>query len=235
MISACAQALDPGVLAIATMRFVGAPVDAHAQAQTGIIVGRVTDARSGDAGRGSDASGRRHAPRRASPVRTAGIASSNVPAGTRSIVGRAASAIRRIGRRSPSRPAPRSRTTSRCTPSAVALDQIVVTGTAGETERRSVGNAVSTIDAVDRDGEVSAPDIANLLNGRARRASTFEPISGRLGAGPSIQIRGPSSIGLDEQSARSTSTAFASTTRPDSGRPASRAVSARRAPRSRAG
>ncbi len=36
-------------LAIATMRFVGAPVDAHAQAQPGIIVGRVTDARSGDA------------------------------------------------------------------------------------------------------------------------------------------------------------------------------------------
>jgi len=36
-------------LAIATMRFVGAPVDAHAQAQPGIVVGRVTDARSGDA------------------------------------------------------------------------------------------------------------------------------------------------------------------------------------------
>ncbi len=80
-------------------------------------------------------------------------------------------------------------------PSAVALDQIVVTGTAGETERRSVGNAVSTIDASTEMAKGSPPDIANLLRSRAAGVD-IQPISGRIGTGPSIQIRGPSSIGL---------------------------------------
>ena len=37
---------------------------------------------------------------------------------------------------------------------AVALDQVVVTGTAGGEQRRSIGNAVSTIDAIDGAGQV---------------------------------------------------------------------------------
>ena len=72
-------------LAIATMRFVGAPVDAHAQAQTGTIVGRVTDARRATRSRERvfRSKARASAP---SPARTAGIASSACRAGTRSIL-----------------------------------------------------------------------------------------------------------------------------------------------------
>ena len=44
------------------------------------------------------------------------------------------------------------------------------------------------------------PDVANLLRSRAPGVD-IQPISGRIGTGPSIQIRGPSSIGLVEQSA----------------------------------
>ena len=62
-------------------------------------------------------------------------------------------------------------------------------------ERRSIGNAVSTIDASDEMSKASPPDLANLLRSRAAGVD-IQPISGRIGAGPTIQIRGPSSIGL---------------------------------------
>src|SRR5262249_56835770 len=72
---------------------------------------------------------------------------------------------------------------------------IVITGTAGETERKAIGNAVSTIDATTEMQKASPPDLANLLRSRATGVD-IQPISGRIGTGPSIQIRGPSSIGL---------------------------------------
>jgi TonB-linked SusC/RagA family outer membrane protein len=81
-------------------------------------------------------------------------------------------------------------------PSPVALDQIVVTGTAGATERRAIGNAVSSISAVDALEKSAAPDIATLLNARAPGV-TIIPRSGRLGAGPAINIRGRSSLSLE--------------------------------------
>ena len=158
-------------LAIATMRFVGAPVDAYAQAQTGIVVGRVTDARIGRRGRGSESAGRRHAPRRGHrsgrPVshrRRADRHANDRRAAARLFVESAgghvaagATVTHEVG----------------LAPSAVSLDQIVVTGTAGDAERRSIGNAVSTIDASTEMAKASPPDIANLLRSRARRASTF--------------------------------------------------------------
>ncbi len=79
--------------------------------------------------------------------------------------------------------------------SAVALDQIVVTGTAGATEKRAIGNAVATIDATAELDKSAAPDLSNLLRSRTAGVD-IQPTAGRVGAGPSIQIRGPSSIGL---------------------------------------
>jgi TonB-linked SusC/RagA family outer membrane protein len=180
-------------LAIATLRFVGVPVDAHAQAQPGIIVGRVTDARTGDAvgGASLQVEGTRLG---AVTGQDGRYRIAGVPSGTRSIL------VLRLGYSS-NRQAVTVAAGATVThevglaPSAVALDQIVVTGTAGETERRSVGNAVSTIDASTEMAKGSPPDIANLLRSRAAGVD-IQPISGRLGTGPSIQIRGPSSIGL---------------------------------------
>ncbi|MCC6927652.1 MAG: SusC/RagA family TonB-linked outer membrane protein [Gemmatimonadaceae bacterium] len=80
--------------------------------------------------------------------------------------------------------------------SAIALDQVVVTGTAGAQEKRSIGNAVTTISASEELAKSAAPNLGALLNARATGV-TILPRSGRLGAGPSIQIRGRASLSLE--------------------------------------
>lgn len=80
---------------------------------------------------------------------------------------------------------------------ATSLDQVVVTGTAGAERQRSIGNAVSSINnAPDVLAKSAAPDLGKLLNSRAPGVVVV-PNSGRLGAGPNIQIRGRSSLSLD--------------------------------------
>jgi TonB-linked SusC/RagA family outer membrane protein len=79
--------------------------------------------------------------------------------------------------------------------SATMLDQVVVTGTAGGELRRSIGNAVATVDASDMLAKSAATNLSSLLNARAPGINIV-PTSGRVGAGPAIQIRGRSSIGL---------------------------------------
>ena len=78
---------------------------------------------------------------------------------------------------------------------ATSLDEMIVTGTAGVQERREIGNAVSTINAEDQLSKSRAPDLGSLLNARAAGVSVVQS-TGRLGAGPNIQIRGASSLGL---------------------------------------
>jgi len=79
---------------------------------------------------------------------------------------------------------------------AISLDQVIVTGTAGAEQRRSIGNAVSTISAEDAISKSAAQSISTLIGARAPGV-TIAPGTGRLGSGPAIQIRGRSSIGLD--------------------------------------
>ena len=78
---------------------------------------------------------------------------------------------------------------------ATSLNQIVVTGTAGSQEKRSVGNVVSIIDAPERLSESQAPDLGDLLSGSAPGVNILNS-TGRLGAGPNIEIRGVSSLSL---------------------------------------
>lgn len=78
----------------------------------------------------------------------------------------------------------------------ISLDQVIVTGTAGAEQRRSIGNAVSTIRADDAISKSAAQSISTLIGARAPGV-TIAPGTGRLGSGPAIQIRGRSSIGLD--------------------------------------
>jgi hypothetical protein len=181
-------------ITLGTTLLLTAPSIAAGQAtQTASIIGRVTDARTSDPVPGATI--------QVEGTRLAGIAGSdgryriaNVPAGAHSLV------VLRLGyassRRSVTVIAGQDLTVEfGLQASAVSLDQVVVTGTAGETEKRSIGNAVSTIDATAEMQKASAPDIANLLRSRAAGVD-IQPISGRIGTGPSIQIRGPSSIGL---------------------------------------
>ena len=82
--------------------------------------------------------------------------------------------------------------------SSVQLDEIVVTGQPGETERRAVGNAIATIDAADALERSGTGEIANLVNGRAPGVTVI-PGTGRAGAGPTITVRGLGSLSLNSQ------------------------------------
>jgi len=79
---------------------------------------------------------------------------------------------------------------------AISLDQVIVTGTAGSEQRRSIGNAVSTINAEEAISKSAAQSVSTLIGARAPGV-VIAPGTGRLGSGPAIQIRGRSSIGLD--------------------------------------
>ena len=79
---------------------------------------------------------------------------------------------------------------------ATSLDQVVVTGTAGEQSRREIGNAISTINAADELSKSGASNLTSLLNARASGVSIGQT-TGRLGSAPNIQIRGVSSLGLN--------------------------------------
>ena len=78
----------------------------------------------------------------------------------------------------------------------VALDQLIVTGTAGEVERRAIGNSVTTLDAERQLELAPAPDVTSLINGRAPGVLVM-PGSGQVGAGPTIRARGVKSFSLN--------------------------------------
>src|SRR5689334_16037240 len=81
-------------------------------------------------------------------------------------------------------------------PTAVQLDQVVVTGTAGQARRREVGNAISAVQVTETP-EVKT-DASSLLQGRIAGASV-ELSTGSTGAGASIRLRGNTSVALSNQ------------------------------------
>ena len=166
----------------------------EARAQGGTITGQVTDGntRQGIAGTVVQIEGTSLG---ANTGQDGRYRISNVPAGRHTII------ARRIGYV----PARQSLTISGglsttvdflLQATATSLDQVVITGTAGEQSRREIGNAVSTISAADELSKSAAPNLSSLLNARASGVSIAQT-TGRLGSGPSIQIRGVSSIGLN--------------------------------------
>ena len=178
-------------LALAMLLFV--LPDAAAQAQNGSVVGRVLAARTTQPlasvtieiegtrlGAVTDGDGRFRIP--------------NVPTGSRTIV------ARRIGygqaRQTVNVEVDRPTTADfelQATP--IALDQVVITGTGGSGERlRTIGSSVATINAPQAVQLAAPPTLGSLLNARAP-GLLINLSSGRLGAGPSITIRGRSSIG----------------------------------------
>jgi TonB-linked SusC/RagA family outer membrane protein len=77
---------------------------------------------------------------------------------------------------------------------AIALEGVVVTGTAGSARRREVGNSVSQINAAQLD---NAPivDVSDMLMARATGV-TVQMNSGQVGVGSSIRLRGNNSIAM---------------------------------------
>ncbi|MGH7629995.1 MAG: TonB-dependent receptor domain-containing protein [Gemmatimonadales bacterium] len=79
---------------------------------------------------------------------------------------------------------------------AVALDELIVTGTVGEVERRAIGNSVTKVDVARQLALAPVPDLTSLINGRAPGVVVI-PGSGQVGAGPTIRIRGARSFSLN--------------------------------------
>jgi TonB-linked SusC/RagA family outer membrane protein len=79
-----------------------------------------------------------------------------------------------------------------------SLEEVIVTGTPGGEQRRTLGNAVAVIDASTALERSAAPTLTALLNARAPGA-IITPGTGRIGAGPTIQVRGRSTLSLSSE------------------------------------
>jgi TonB-dependent starch-binding outer membrane protein SusC len=80
--------------------------------------------------------------------------------------------------------------------SAVSLDQVVVTGTAGAARKREVGNAISQVSTADLP-EVPT-NVSNLLAGRVAGVQ-ISGGTGNSGSGSAIRLRGATSLALSNQ------------------------------------
>lgn len=78
---------------------------------------------------------------------------------------------------------------------ALDLDEIIVTGTPGGTQRRAIGNVVERIDASRLVESAPAVNVEQLIGGRSPGV-TVRPSPGMVGTGTSINIRGVSSLSL---------------------------------------
>ncbi|HEX3160060.1 MAG TPA: TonB-dependent receptor plug domain-containing protein, partial [Gemmatimonadaceae bacterium] len=77
-------------------------------------------------------------------------------------------------------------------PTATQLSQVVVTGTAGAVERRTVGNSITQIDVADLTEKNSIMNVSEILQGKSPGVSIL-PGSGASGTAGEIRIRGAGS------------------------------------------
>ena len=78
---------------------------------------------------------------------------------------------------------------------AVELNQVVVTGTAGATQKRELGTSVATVNAADVVAQAGVPSVETLLNGRAPGVVVL-PGTGQVGAGSQVRVRGIGTFSL---------------------------------------
>ncbi len=78
---------------------------------------------------------------------------------------------------------------------ALGLDEIIVTGTPGGTQRRAIGNAVTAVQASEVAQTVAVAGLQDLLSGRSPGVQ-FTRVSGNVGTGSGIDIRGVGSFSL---------------------------------------
>lgn len=79
---------------------------------------------------------------------------------------------------------------------ALLLDEIVVTGTPGQAQRRSIGNVVESVDATEVVESSSIENVQQLLSQRVPGMMQL-PSAGQVGTGSPIRIRGLSSMSLE--------------------------------------
>ena len=76
-----------------------------------------------------------------------------------------------------------------------SLEAVVVTGTPGATEKRAIGNAVSTVNAAEVTQIAPVTNMQQLLNGRTPGLVVL-PTSGAVGTGSQVRVRGDASFSL---------------------------------------
>jgi TonB-dependent starch-binding outer membrane protein SusC len=81
----------------------------------------------------------------------------------------------------------------RMTVSAVAIDEIVVTGVAGATSRRTLGNSITTVNAAQMAEQTAITSLTELLQSKTPGVQILTN-SGTLGTAADIRIRGASSL-----------------------------------------
>jgi len=74
-----------------------------------------------------------------------------------------------------------------------ALDQVVVTGTGGDSEKRVLGNSITSLDVADISSKASVVNITDILQSRAPGVQLL-PGSGTPGTGADIRIRGTGTL-----------------------------------------
>ncbi|MDX1389464.1 MAG: TonB-dependent receptor plug domain-containing protein, partial [Acidobacteriota bacterium] len=75
----------------------------------------------------------------------------------------------------------------------VQLEEVVVTGTAGRTEKREIGNAISSLDVEQLVDQPSIGSVDELLNARAPGLTMYKN-SGLVGTASNVKIRGAGSL-----------------------------------------
>jgi len=75
------------------------------------------------------------------------------------------------------------------------LDQVVITGTGGSTQRRAVGNVIETIKAEDVLAVAPARSVEQLIGARTPGLIVL-PATGQVGTGAQLRVRGASSLSL---------------------------------------
>jgi TonB-dependent SusC/RagA subfamily outer membrane receptor len=82
--------------------------------------------------------------------------------------------------------------------SAVSLDEVIVTGTAGAVERRQLGATVASVDVSRVQDQVPVADISSVLSSRVAGLRSINTTGG-AGAGKDLRIRGTSSLTLGQR------------------------------------
>ena len=119
---------------------------------------------------------------------------SNVPAGTQTVE------VQRLGYRPASQEVQvvsgqTVELTIALVEQALALDAVVVTGTAGGTQRRAIGNVVDRLSASEINTVAPVTNVSQLIGGRSPGVTMLAG-AGQVGSGQRIRIRGTGSIGL---------------------------------------
>ena len=181
----------PVARAVALLAMLVVPIGAAAAQSTGTIRGRVIDASS-----------QRPVPEAQVSVTGTTLGSvanangdyviTNVPAGQREVT------VRRIGYTRQSRTVTvgagvDTRVEFSMAVSATQLEQMVVTGTGGSAERKTLGNSITTIDVAELTNKASIMNVSEVLQSKTPGV-TILPGSGAPGTAGEIRIRGASSL-----------------------------------------